>query len=75
MLLQVVGGVSSCLLIIADAVMLYNKCIREQLALEKVIVSAPFSFVGSAQRIWKITNVDNAIAKLILALLAIGLIL
>ena len=32
-----------------------------QLASEKVVVSAPFSFAGSAQRIWKITKVDNLI--------------
>ena len=45
-----------------------------QLASEKVVVSAPLSFSGSAQRIWKITNVDNPIAKIALALLAITLI-
>lgn len=45
-----------------------------QLASERVVVSAPFSFVGSAQRIWKMTRVDNPIAKLFLALLAIVLI-
>lgn len=42
-----------------------------QLASEKVVVSAPLSFSGSAQRIWKITNVENPIAKISLALLAI----
>lgn len=45
-----------------------------QLASEKVVVSAPLSFSGSAQRIWKITNVENPIAKVVLALLAIVLI-
>lgn len=45
-----------------------------QLASEKVVVSAPLSFSGSAQRIWKITNVENPILKIILALLAITLI-
>ncbi|MGB3009297.1 MAG: hypothetical protein WBB33_02995 [Candidatus Saccharimonadales bacterium] len=45
-----------------------------QLASEKVIVPAPLSFSGSAQRIWKITNVENPIAKIALALLAITLI-
>lgn len=45
-----------------------------QLASEKVIVSAPFSFIGSAQRIWKITKVDNLIAKILLIALALGLI-
>lgn len=45
-----------------------------QLASEKVVVSAPLSFSGSAQRIWKITNVDNPIAKIILSLVAVTLI-
>ena len=45
-----------------------------QLASEKVIVSAPFSFIGSAQRIWKITKVDNPVAKILLIALALGLI-
>lgn len=45
-----------------------------QLASEKVVVSAPLSFSGSAQRIWKITNVENPIAKFVLSLLAITLI-
>lgn len=44
-----------------------------QLASEKVVVSAPLSFSGSAQRIWKITNVENPIAKVTLATLAITL--
>ena len=46
-----------------------------QLASEKVVVSAPFSFAGSAQRIWKITKVDNVILKLLLVPLAITLII
>ena len=46
-----------------------------QLASEKVVVSAPFSFAGSAQRIWKITKADNLILKLILVPLAITLII
>ena len=46
-----------------------------QLASEKVVVSAPLSFSGSAQRIWKITNVVNPIAKFALALIAITLIM
>ena len=45
-----------------------------QLASEKVVVSAPLSFSGSAQRIWRITNVENPIAKVALALIAITLI-
>ena len=46
-----------------------------QLASEKVIVSAPLSFSGSAQRIWKITDVENPIAKFALALIAMALIM
>lgn len=46
-----------------------------QLASEKVVVSAPFSFAGSAQRIWKITKVDNVILKLLLVPLAVTLII
>ncbi len=46
-----------------------------QLASEKVVVSAPLSFSGSAQRIWKITSVDNPIGKFALALIAITLIM
>lgn len=37
-----------------------------QLPSEKVVISAPFSFTGSAQRIWKITSVDNQLAKWLL---------
>ena len=39
---------------------------NNQLRSEKVVVSAPFSFAGSTQRIWKMTNVDNVILKLFL---------
>lgn len=46
-----------------------------QLASEEVVVSAPLFFSGSAQRIWKITNVENPIAKLALVLIAVTLIL
>lgn len=46
-----------------------------QLPSEKVVVSAPFSFAGSAQRIWKIAKVDNLLAKLFLIPLAIVLIM
>jgi Flp pilus assembly protein TadB len=42
-----------------------------KLASEKVVISAPFSFAGSAQRIWKMTDVDNPFLKFILALIAI----
>ena len=44
---------------------------NNQLRSEKVVVSAPFSFAGSTQRIWKMTNVDNVILKLFLIPLAI----
>ena len=46
-----------------------------KLSSEKVVVSAPLSFSGSAQRIWKITDVENPIAKFTLSLLAITLIM
>ena len=46
-----------------------------KLASEKVVVSAPLSFSGSAQRIWKITEVENPIAEFALSLLAITLII
>ena len=46
-----------------------------QLASEKVVVSAPLSFSGSAQRIWKTTSVENPIAKFALAMIAIALIM
>lgn len=42
---------------------------------EKVVVSAPFSFIGSEQRIWKITHVDNLLAKILLVPLALVLIM
>ena len=45
-----------------------------QLASEKVVVSAPLSFSGSALRIWKITNAESPIAKVVLIPLAIALI-
>lgn len=35
----------------------------DKLASEKVIISAPTSFVGSAQRIWKVTDNDSAALK------------
>lgn len=46
-----------------------------QLASEKVVISAPFSFVGSAQRIWKMTDVENPFLKFILTLIAIVFIM
>ena len=41
---------------------------------EKVVVSAPMSFAGSAQRIWKITDQDNTVVKMILGVVAVSLI-
>ena len=38
----------------------------EYLKSEKVVVSAPFSFAGSAQRIWKITKTDSTLLKWLL---------
>lgn len=37
-----------------------------KLASEKVVISAPTSFSGSAARIWKITDNDNAALKWLL---------
>jgi Flp pilus assembly protein TadB len=42
-----------------------------KLASEKVVISAPLSFAGSAQRIWKMTDVENPFLKFLLALIAI----
>lgn len=42
---------------------------------EKVIISSPLSFSGSAKRIWKITDVDNPAMKVLLSLVAAALIL
>lgn len=46
-----------------------------KLASEKVVISAPFSFAGSAQRICKMTDVENPFLKFILALIAIVFIM
>lgn len=46
-----------------------------KLASEKVVISAPFSFAGSAQRIWKMTDVENPFLKFILALIAVVFIM
>ncbi len=47
----------------------------QKLASEKVVVSAPTSFSGSAAHIWKMTNSDNAALKwLLLAPIALCLI-
>lgn len=42
---------------------------------EKVIISSPLSFSGSAKRIWKITDVDNPVVKALLSLVAAALIM
>ncbi|MEO5948869.1 MAG: hypothetical protein ABIP74_00515 [Candidatus Saccharimonas sp.] len=47
----------------------------EYLKSEKVVVSAPLSFAGSAQRLWKITNTSNTLLKwLLLVPIALTLI-
>lgn len=45
-----------------------------KLASEKVVVSAPTSFSGSAARIWKITDTDNNLLKW-LVLVPVALVL
>lgn len=48
---------------------------NEKLASEKVVISAPMSFTGSAQRIFKITGTESALVKwLLLVPLAVLLI-
>lgn len=42
---------------------------------ENVVISSPLSFIGSAKRIWKITDVENPAAKVLLGLVAAALIL
>ncbi|QUB37772.1 hypothetical protein J5A52_01580 [TM7 phylum sp. oral taxon 349] len=42
---------------------------------EKVVISSPLSFSGSAKLIWKITDVDNPAMKVLLSLVASALIL
>ena len=37
---------------------------------EKVVISSPLSFSGSAKRIWKITDVDSPAVKALLSLVA-----
>lgn len=47
----------------------------DKLASEKIVISAPTSFSGSAARIWKMTDSNNATLKwLVLAPIAICLI-
>lgn len=46
-----------------------------KLASEKVVISAPLSFAGSTQRIWKITESDSEVLKwLFLVPIALSLI-
>lgn len=47
----------------------------ENLKSEEVILSAPMSFSGSAQRIWRMTKTNSASVKIFIVPLAIGLIL
>lgn len=47
----------------------------KKLPSERVVVSAPMSFSGSAVRIWKITDTDMALLKLLLIPLALVLVL
>lgn len=47
---------------------------NSQLKSEKVVISSPMSFHGSAARIWKITkNTDNNLAKAVLIFIALVL--
>ena len=47
----------------------------QELASEQVIIQSPMSFVGSARRIWKITQLtDNTWGRLGLQVLAVALI-
>lgn len=36
---------------------------QEQLASEKIVISAPLSFTGSYKRVWKITETNNTVLK------------
>jgi hypothetical protein len=51
-----------------------NPAYASRLQSEKVVVSAPLSYAGSAARIWKLTQVDSPGAKAGLACLAVVLI-
>lgn len=47
----------------------------QSLKSDQVVVSAPLSFAGSAQRIWRMTNVNSGLIKwLLLAPLALCLV-
>ncbi len=45
-----------------------------KMASEKVVVSAPMSFAGSAQRIWKLTDKEAVAVKVVMTILALTLI-
>ena len=45
-----------------------------KMASEKVVVSAPMSFAGSAQRIWKLTDQEAVAVKVVMTILALTLI-
>lgn len=42
---------------------------------EKIVISSPLSFTGSAKRIWNITDMDNPVARVALSLIAVVLII
>lgn len=42
---------------------------------EKIVISSPLSFTGSAKRIWNITDTDNPVARVALRLVAVVLII
>lgn len=55
---------------------LQEEIVSNKLKSEKVVISAPTSFSGSAARIWKMTEIDNAALKwLLLVPVALCLIL
>lgn len=47
---------------------------RTSLPSERVIVSAPMSFAGSTQRLWRLTRADGAVARATLVALALVVI-
>lgn len=47
----------------------------DELKSEKIVLSSPLSFIGSARRIWKLTNVDNIAMRLLLIPVTVVLIL
>lgn len=47
----------------------------DELKSEKIVLSSPLSFIGSARRIWRLTNVDNIAMRLLLIPVTVVLIL